>query len=373
VTVTRKNFPKASSQPQKSVLDRSMKISAQDLQALIQTIFAAAGCDPAEAEAIARRLIGANLVGHDSHGVIQVPTYLKWIKEEKVVPNQTIQSVVDNDVLAIVDGQFGFGQMIGEQAMDLAIRKSRKFGIGVVGLRNCGHLGRIGDWAEMAAEAGCVSLHFVNTSGLGILVAPHGGYDARLSANPIAAGVPRQNAPHIILDISTCVIAEGKIRVALNKGEQVPEGCMLDAEGRPITDPRVFYGPPRGSILPFGGHKGYGLGIIAEVLAGAFSAAACSNPENSSRLANNMLSIVFDPARVQSANAFHSELERFIAYVKSSRTVTPNGDILLPGELEARNRAQRLGSGIELDQTTWGNLEQAARDTGVHFYSETTS
>src|SRR6267154_3782553 len=227
-----------------------MNIDSTRLQPLIESIFAAAGCEPREAQVIARRLVGANLVGHDSHGVIQVPTYLKWIREGKVRPNQRIQTVVDNEVLAIVDGQFGFGQAIGEQAMELAIRKSRTFGIGVVGLRNSGHLGRIGDWAELAAEAGCVSLHFVNTSGLGILVAPHGGYDARLSANPIAAGVPRKNAPPIILDISACVVAEGKIRVALNKGEQVPAGCVLDAAGRPTTDPKAFYGPPRGAILP---------------------------------------------------------------------------------------------------------------------------
>lgn len=343
-----------------------MKIAANELQALIESIFAAAGSNTGEAEAIARRLVGANLVGHDSHGVIQVPTYITWIGIGKVMPNRSIQTVVDNDVLAIVDGQFGFGQVIGEQTMVLAIQKSRRFGIGVVGLRNSGHLGRIGDWAEMAAEAGCISLHFVNTSGLGILVTPHGGYDARLSANPIAAGVPRNNAPDIILDISTGVIAEGKIRVALNKGEQVPEGCVLDANGRPTTDPRVFYGPPKGAILPFGGHKGYGLGIIAEILAGAFSAAACSNPNNSTRLANNMLSIVLDPTRIQSSDSFHSELGRFIEYVKSSRTIAPNGDILLPGEIEARTRAQRLALGIELDQATWGNVEKVAREFGVH-------
>jgi len=341
-----------------------MKIPATELQALIHSVFVAAGCNPNEAEAIARRLVGANLVGHDSHGAIRVPSYIQWIRSGKVVPNQTIQAVVDNDVLAIVDGQFGFGQVIGEQAMVLAIRKSRKFGIGVVGLRNSGHLGRIGDWAELAAEAGCVSLHFVNTSGLGILVAPHGGYESRLSANPIAAGVPRQDAPPIILDISTCIIAEGKIQVALNRGEQLAEGCVLDSDGRATTDPHVFYGPPRGAILPFGGHKGYGLSVIAEVLAGALGAAACSNPD-ATRLANNMLSIVFDPTCIQSAQAYHGELDRFVAYIKSSRTVAPNGEILLPGEIEARNRAKRLVHGIELDQATWSSLEQVARETGA--------
>lgn len=341
-----------------------MKISAATLQLLVQSIFAAAGCKTVEAETIARRLVDANLVGHDSHGAIRVPSYIQWMNSGKVLPGQSIQTVVDNDALAIVDGQFGFGQVIGAQAMELAIRKSRKSGIAVVGLRNCGHLGRIGDWAEMAAAAGCVSLHFVNTTGAGILVAPHGGYEPRLSANPLAAGVPRKNAPPIILDMSTCIIAEGKIQVALNTNQQVAEGCVLDANGRPTTDPRAFYGPPRGAILPFGAHKGYGLGVIAEVLAGALTAGSCSNP-SATRLANNMLSIVFDPTCIQNAETFHGEMERFIEYVKSSRTVAPNGEILLPGELEARNRAHRLVSGIELDKTTWENLERVAGETGA--------
>ena len=341
-----------------------MLMSATQLESLIGAIFASAGCNPAEAGVIARRLVDANLVGHPSHGALRVPLYMKWLRAGIVVPNRTIQTVAENDAMAIVDGQFGFGQSIGEQAMKLAIGKSVKSGLAFVGLRNSGHLGRIGDWAEMAAAAGCVSLHFVNTNGFSILVAPHGGSESRLSANPIAAGVPRRNAPPIILDISTCMIPEGKILVALNNGTQIPAGCVLDAEGRPTIDPRVYFGPPRGAILPFGGHKGYGLSFIAEVLAGALCAASCSNP-TAKRMANNMLSIVFDPSKVQDAGAFHGECERFIEYVKSSRTVAPGGEILVPGEIEARNRTEGLRRGIDLDETSWKNLEQVARDCGV--------
>ena len=342
-----------------------MTVPAPLLRSFIQSIFAAAGCKSAEAEVIARRLVEANLVGHDSHGALRVPTYIQWLRDGKVVANQSGKLIIDAEVLAILDGQFGFGQVLGEQAMALAIAKAKKFGIGVVGLRNAGHLGRIGDWAEMATEAGCMSLHFVNTSGLGILVAPHGGSEARLSANPIAAGVPRQNAPPIVLDMATSIVAEGKIQVALNQGTQLPEGCVLDAQGHPTTDPRAFYGPPLGAILPFGAHKGYGLGILAEAFAGAFIGADCSNPERADRLANNMLSIVVDPERIQSADAFHGEIERFVDYVKSARTAQPNGEILLPGDLEARTRAARLENGIELDETTWQGLQRVAKDIGV--------
>src|SRR4029077_4149278 len=202
-----------------------MKLPHERLRNLTSAIFRAAGCSPGEAERIATHLVEANLVGHDSHGVIRVSTYVQWLRAGKVLADRTIQVVFENDVIAILDGQFGFGQTIGEQALRLGIEKSTRHGVAVIALRNSGHLGRIGDWPLMAARAGKLSLHFVNTSGAGILVAPHGGINRRLSANPIAAGVPVAGGSPLILDMSACTIAEGKIRVALNKGVPVPENC----------------------------------------------------------------------------------------------------------------------------------------------------
>ena len=201
----------------------------------------------------------------------------------------------ENDVLALTDGRFGFGQVMGEEAMQLGLAKVNKQGVAVVGLRNSGHLGRIGDWALMAARANKLALHFVNTSGGGILAAPFGGTSRRLSANPIAAAVPVKNGPPILLDISTCAIAEGKVRVAFNKGVSVPDNCLLDGQGRPTNDPKAFYANPPGAILPFGAHKGYGLSIIVEMLAGALTGGSCSNPQTR-HVANNMLTILMDPA-----------------------------------------------------------------------------
>ena len=195
-----------------------MIVSHDRLEQLVGAIFAAGGCGPPEHSRIAHYLVGANLVGHDSHGVIRVPAYIDWLRAGKVIANQTLEIVFENDAIAVVDGRFGFGQVMGEESMKLGIEKARRQGVAVVALRNSGHLGRIGDWAEMAAAAGLVSLHFVNTSGGGILVAPFGGTQRRLSANPIAAGVPVKGGPPIIVDISTCTIAEGKIKVAFNKG-----------------------------------------------------------------------------------------------------------------------------------------------------------
>src|SRR5271157_4260740 len=221
-----------------------MTIDHSALRQLIRDIFAAAGSNHHEAERIAFYLVEANLVGHDSHGVIQVSRYIERVREGHLVPNQKVEIVTENEVLTVLDGRLGFGQVIGEEAMEIALDKSARFGLSLVALRNSGHLGRIGDWAEMAARAGKVSLHFVNTSGGGILVAPFGGTQRRLSANPIAAGVPVPNGPPIIFDISTCMIAEGKLKVAFNKGAKVPDGCILDSEGRPTNDPKAFYASP---------------------------------------------------------------------------------------------------------------------------------
>ena len=304
------------------------------------------------------------MVGHDSHGVIRVPSYIDWLRAGKVIANQTPTVAFENDVIAVLDGRFGFGQVMGEFAMKLGIEKARRQGLSVVALRNSGHLGRIGDWAEMAAGAGMVSLHFVNTSGGGILVAPFGGTQRRLSANPIAAGVPVSNGPPIIVDLSTCTIAEGKIKVALNKGAKVPEGCILDALGQPTDDPKAFYATPPGAILPFGGHKGYSLSVVAEVLAGALTGGACSH-FGVDRVANNMLTIILDPSVFTSEESFSAEIRGFIEHVKSSRTVSADGEILMPGEPEARFRSRNMRDGIQIDEKTWSQLVATAFSLGV--------
>src|SRR5262249_26880925 len=221
------------------------------------------------------------------------------------------------------------------------------------------------DWPLMAAKAGKLSLHFVNTTGAGILVAPFGGINRRLSANPIAAGVPVDGAPPILLDISTCTVAEGKIRVAFNKGTPVPENCIIDDRGRPTTDPRVFYADPPGAILAIAGHKGYGLGILCEVLAGALTGGGCSDPQHADRVLNGMLSVYLDPSHFQADEAFATEVNRFIAWVKSSERAAADSDILMPGEIEERNKAKRLREGIDIDETTWSQILKCAESVGL--------
>ena len=343
-----------------------MKVQSDRLRQIVAAIFQNGGCGSDEAQRIALHLVEANLVGHDSHGVIRVWHYVKWLRAGKVLANRAIQIVFENEAIAVVDGQGGFGQSIGEQAMRLGIAKCSRHGVAIVALRNSGHLGRIGDWPLMAAQAGKLSLHFVNTTGAGILVAPFGGINRRLSANPIAAGIPIAGAAPILLDISACTLAEGKIKVALNKGVTVPEGCIIDAEGRPTTDPKVFYANPPGVILPIAGHKGYGLAVLCEILAGALTGGGCSNPAHADRVINGMLSIFFDPVFFQTDDAFAAELNRFIEWVKSSEKTSADGEILMPGEIEERTKAQRLRDGIEIDATTWAQITEAAKAMGLN-------
>ncbi len=342
-----------------------MKIAAEKLKKLVAEMFARAGCQADEAQRVAYYLVEANLVGHDSHGVIRVPFYLGWLKVGKVVANQKMEVVLESDVLAVVDGRYGLGQSIGEQAVQLGIEKARNHGVSIIALRNSGHLGRIGDWPSMAAKANLISLHFVNTSGAGMLVAPFGGIRRRLSACPVAAGVPVAGGLPMIVDISMCTIAEGKLKVALNKGVPVPDGCIIDSQGKPTNDPRVFYASPPGSILSIAGHKGYVLGMITEILAGALTGGSCTNPANADRLANGMLSIYMDSARFTAGDEFQQEVRRFIDFVRSSELIDPQGQILMPGEIEENTKVRRLAQGIELDETTWGQIGQAAVDLGM--------
>ncbi len=336
-------------------------IPAAKLANLVAAIMERAGCNAGEAATVARRLVDSNLVGHDSHGVLRVATYVGWVRNGTLRPNTAPTVVFDSDTIAIVDGNRGFGQVIGEFATGLGIAKAREAGIAMVGLRNCGHLGRVGDWADMAADAGLVSLHFLNTSGAQ-RVAPFGGRDRRLSTNPITIGVPVAGADPVILDVTTSIVAEGKLAVARNRGERVPEGWIVDKHGAPTTDPKDFY--DGGALLTVGAHKGSGLSMVTDLLAGAVSTGRSSDPADPI-LRNNMLSIYIAPAVYDAEGGVAREARRFVDFVKASTPVVPGEPVLAPGDVERRNRASRLAGGVPLDDKTWSDLIGAAASVGI--------
>jgi uncharacterized oxidoreductase len=348
------------------------RFSASIIQNLAKAVFVAAGSEPGEAEIVASHLVEANLMGHDSHGVIRISKYIDWLRAGQVRPNRHARVVTDRGPLVVVDGDFGFGQVIGGEAMEIAALRAASHGMATLAIRNSGHLGRIGAWPEKLAEYGLASVHFVNTSGFGILVAPFGGSDRRLSANPIAAGVPVGGGRPIILDIATSAIAEGKIQVARNKGDQLPPGLVLDGQGQPTTDPEAFYAKPPGAILPFGGHKGSGLSLFCEILAGSLTGGRASNPGSptADRLVNNMLSIVFDPAALSDVDAFADDVTQLIQWVKATPPLTQGGKVLLPGEIEEDIRRERMSKGLPIDDATWTAMSETAASLGVAIPAE---
>ncbi|MET0682212.1 MAG: malate/lactate/ureidoglycolate dehydrogenase [Casimicrobiaceae bacterium] len=336
-------------------------IAAPKLTELVTAIMHGAGCGEGEAATIARRLVDSNLVGHDSHGVLRVARYLDWIKDGTLRPNTAPTLVFDSETIAIVDGNRGFGQVTGEFATKLGIAKASTKGIAMIGLRNCGHLGRVGDWADMAAAAGQVSLHFLNTSGAQ-RVAPYGGSDRRLSTNPITIGVPIADGNPVVLDVTTSMVAEGKLMVALNKGERVPEGWIIDKDGAPTTNPKDFY--DGGALLTVGAHKGSGLSMVTDLLAGAVSTGKSSDADDRI-LRNNMLSIYIAPAVYDSGGLVAREARRFVDFVKASTPAKAGEPVLAPGDVERRNRAARQASGVAIDDKTWADLIAAGASVGI--------
>jgi hydroxycarboxylate dehydrogenase B len=336
-------------------------IPASKLVALVTAIMRRAGCNPEEAATIARRLVDSNLVGHDSHGVLRVSKYLEWMRAGWLHANQKPTVVFENDSLAIVDGNRGFGQVVGEFAGALGTGKAVQTGIALIGLRNCGHLGRVGDWAELAAEAGQVSIHFLNTSAAQ-RVAPFGGSDRRLSTNPITIGIPVAGGEPIVMDVTTSMVAEGKLMVAVNRGERVPEGWIIDKHGRSTTEPKDFY--DGGALLTVGGHKGSGLSIVTDLLAGAIATGKSSDPADTV-LCNNMLSIYIAPDVYDAGHSVQAEVARFLAWVKDSPPARADAPVLLPGEVERKTRAERSARGVPIDDTTHADLLAAAESTGI--------
>ena len=340
-----------------------MRIQPQPLSRAVSRIFVTAGCQPDEADCVARHLVDSNLCGHDSHGVIRVSRYIEFIKAGTVRPGQCMSVVFENDTMVVIDGHMGFGQVIGEQAMGRLADKTKKSGLALATVRNCGHAGRLGAWAEQLAEHDLISLHFLNTTGRGMCAVPFGGTDRRQSLCVIAACLPVDSGEPILFDGTTSTTAEGKLFVARNQGVPVPAGQIIDKHGNPTTDPNDFYAG--GAILPMGGHKGYGLNIIADILAGALSGGGCTRA-GVEVLVNTVTSIAIDPAPLTDREAYFAEIKRYCDWVTGSPPREPRGEVLLPGQKEHRTRNERKRNGIPLDETTWQQLIEAAVSVGMN-------
>lgn len=340
----------------------------EQLRELTARILAAAGSTSAEARRVADNLVMANLCGHDSHGVGMVPRYVDAVLEGGLVPNAAATVTADAGALLSYDGQRGYGQVVGEQAMAAGIERAGELGSCVLALGNAHHLGRIGHFAEMAAARGLVSVHFVNVLSRPV-VAPFGGGDGRFGTNPFCVGVPLGEQPPFVLDFATSRVAQGKMRVAHNEGRRVDAGYLIDAQGQPTTDPGVVVTPGPGgafgALLPFGEHKGFGLAVACELLGGALAGGASwHRPADASQaVLNGMLSVLIQPQRLAPHGRFEQEAQAFLDWVKQSPAMAAGG-VRLAGEPEREQRGRREREGIALDAHTWAQLRAAAAKLG---------
>jgi len=330
----------------------------------VDELWLCAGSDPLEARLTADHLVGANLAGHDSHGVGMVPRYVKsWLADELQL-NRQPEVVLDTGSMLTLDGRRGMGQAVTHSAMALAIERARQHGVCVMGLRHSHHLGRVGHWAEQAIAAGMVSIHFVNVVSTPV-VAPYGGTQARYVTDPFTVGVPVPGREPVLLDFATSALALGKVRVAKNKQVSVPPNCLLDSEGRPTDDPGVMFPPegmPTGALLPFAGHKGYALAMVCQLLGAALIGGHTPRPLHTHMkhaIWNNMLTIVFDPARMGAADSFGQEFNAFAEWVQSVRGPQAGGGPLMPGDPERATRRARAES-VPVDSGTLAQMDEAS-------------
>ncbi len=341
-------------------------IALPALRTAMHLVMQGFGSSADEAAAVAGNLIDANLTGHDSHGIGMLPRYADAFLEGGLRPNAHVTTLLDGGALLRLDGNAGFGQVIGHEAMALGISRAQTHGSCIVALGNAHHLGRIGAWAEQAAAAGLVSLHFVNVISRAI-VAPQGGSDARFGTNPFCAGVPLTGRDPVILDFATSMIAQGKTRVAMNKGELVAPDCLIDDQGRPTQQPRYSVVPPFGALLTFGGHKGFGLALMCELLGGALAAGATQRDHDTSqkRVLNGMFSVLLDPTALTERSTFEAEALAFVDWAKASPPRDGFDAVQVAGEPERASRARRSAQGVPVDATTWQEILAAAAKLGV--------
>lgn len=345
-------------------------LEQRSLSRFVATILVAAGSSQAEADAVAGNLVLANLSGHDSHGVGMVPRYVDAVLEGGLKPNSSVRTVLDAGAMLTLDGQRGYGQVVGAQAMEMGIARAKQHGSCILALGNAHHLGRIGHWAEMAIAQGLVSMHFVNVLSRPV-VAPWDGGDGRFGTNPCCIGVPLAGREPFLLDFATSRVAQGKMRVAHNEGRRVDEGYLIDEQGRPTTDPGVVVVPQSnglfGALRTFGEHKGYGMAVACELLGGALTGSGTwHRPADQSRtVVNGMLTILIDPRGLGTQETFEREALAFVDWLQAGPAAAGAQRVRVAGEPEREARTLRARAGIVVDDTTWGELLSSARKAGV--------
>ena len=303
-------------------------------------------------------------MGHDSHGILRVPGYAQALQSGQIQPLG--QQIVEREspAVAVIDAHRCIGILMAYEAMALAVAKCQQTGLGAVTVHSASHIGRLGAFPPLAAAQNCIGVIMLN--GGAMFTAPFGGTDRRLPPNPIAISVPTASGTPMMLDITTSMVAGGKLEVLAARNQSAPEGWLVDGSGQTVTDPAALR-TPHAAMLPLGGalgHKGYGLGMMIDVLAGSLSRAGCSR-EQPTRGASGFLCLALHIEHFVDMDEYLQEVEYLIDWVKSSRTMPGGEAIYLPGELEMLKLAERTATGIPIEDTTWQRLADTASELNV--------
>ncbi len=341
------------------------RLDRDPLLAFSERLLETGSMPAAEAKLVAALLVKADLRGYPGHGVTRIPSYLSWIKDGTINLHATFEIHHEGKISTVIEGNHTIGQVAATAAMNLAIKKAREHGAGIVCLRHASHTGRLADYMEMATDAGMIGMGAVSVgSGTTTL---YGGMERITGTNPVAFGIPARNHRPILLDFATAAMSMGEIQKRVARRESIPDGVMLDGHGQPTTDFKTFRGPPRGVFLPFGGYKGSGIALITEILGGILTGNGLGSEwwNRGGHGVNGLFLQAIAVEEFQPLEEFFDKIDQLVALVKSKKPAPGHDEILLPGEKARRTETKQLSEGVEIDPGTWSQLEALASQLGV--------
>jgi uncharacterized oxidoreductase len=341
------------------------RLKPDELLAFGKDLLATGGMPSDDAPLVAKLLVRADLRGYPGHGVTRIPPYLAWIKNGTINVREKPKVEREGKISAVLEGNHYIGQVAAHMAMNLAIKKAKEHGAGLVCLRHAGHTGRLADYMEIAADAGLIAMGAVSVGSATTTL--YGGMRPITGTNPMAFGIPARNGRHIILDFATAAMSMGEIQKRVARKEAIPDGVILDGQGNPTNDFKIFRGPPRGVFLPFGGYKGSGIALVTELLGGILSGNGPGRNwwEKGGHGINGVFLQAFAVEEFQSLEHFYDEIDALISFIKSTECAPGFKEILLPGETARRREAEQLQQGVEVDDSTWESLLKVGNEVGI--------
>ncbi len=340
-------------------------IRKDDLERFAADLLHAGGYSFEEARRTASSLVLSNLIGHDSHGVVRVKEYVDALKAGTTKSGVELKILNETPTSCHADGLYGLGQVQIPRLLDKLLAKAETQAVVTGAITNCGHLGRLGEWVDAAAEHGFAAFMAVNDNGTLQIVAPPGGAKGCTSTNPLAFAIPMESGESFSIDLSTSAVVMGKLRLAYLNGQQAPEGVLQDSNGQPTTDPACLFEEPKGSVLPFGGYKGFALSMMVDCLVAGLSGGFAPPAPNGTIYVNNAVICLWNPRFFAGIHHMQVETQKYIDFVRATTPLNPDEPVRAPGDRADATYTQRLKKGIPLTQNFRMMMADYARHMGV--------